>query len=60
MLEKLNSKKNQVQTHIVKHRAKYAAATTAAAFVTLMHQRAKDWNAFLEEHNLTDAFYALD
>ena len=57
MLEKTATKINSVKTHVVTHRAKYAAATTAAAFVTLMHRNAKVLNEFLEEHNLLDEYY---
>lgn len=57
MLEKTCTKINSVKTHVVNNRAKYAAATTAVAFLALIHHNAKALNEFLEEHNLTDAYY---
>ena len=57
MLEKTVSKIESVKTTVVRHRAKIAVVATAATAVYVMHRNAKVLNEFLEEHNLTDAYY---
>lgn len=61
MKNKIVSAKNKINTavvHVHRNRGKYAAATTAAAFLVLMNRNAKVLNEFLEEHNLLDEYYA--
>ena len=65
MRNKLNSAKNRavlVAEHIHHYRGRYAVATTFVATVAMFNKmdRLSDWNAFLEEHNLTDAYYLAD
>lgn len=45
------------KNHVKKHRAKYAAAGTAIAFLALMRHNAKELNAFLEEKGLLEEYY---
>lgn len=42
---------------VADHRVAIAVGMTATAFVLLMMRNAKELNAFLEEHNLTDKYY---
>lgn len=53
MLKKLDSAKN----HVYRNRGKYAALATLVVCAKLQMLSAKQWNEFLEEHNLTDAYY---
>ena len=48
--------KNFVQTHKVA----ITAGLTATAFLILIHRNQKELNKFLEEHNLTEAYYSID
>lgn len=48
---------NATAAHVHRNRGKYAAATTAAAFLALMNRNAKELNAFLAEHDLLDEYY---
>lgn len=45
---------------IKKHRVAVAVGLTATAFVLLMLRNAKQLNAFLEEHGLTDEYYKIE
>lgn len=54
------NKLKTLQNHIYRNRAKYAAATTLAVCVAIRLHSAKEWNAFLEDHNLLDEFYKFD
>ena len=59
--ETKDSVKNRTIDHIRRYRGRYAAATTAVAFYAILTRPAvKQWNEFLEEHNLTDTFYSED
>ena len=49
-----------LRNFIQKHRVAIAIGMTATAFILLMMRNAKVLNAFLEEHNLLDAYYSLE
>ncbi len=53
MRQKLTSLKNVAY----QHRAKIAVAATLSVVVAFELARGKQWNEFLEEHNLTAEFY---
>ena len=42
---------------VSRHRVAIAVGATSAVWITLMVKRGEQWNAFLEEHNLKEAFY---
>lgn len=44
---------------VSKHRVAIAVTITAAVAVKWQMNTAKQWNAFLEDHNLLEEFYAL-
>lgn len=60
MLKKIASTPKKVKTHVIKHRAKYAAAATAAVALKLQFKTANEFNAFLAEKGLLEEYYALD
>jgi len=60
MLEKITSTPKKVKNHVVKHRAKYACAATAAITLRLQMHVAHQFNTFLEEKDLLDEFYFID
>lgn len=55
MKAKLAFLKNFIKTH----RVAITAGVTATAFILLIMRNQKDLNKFLEEHNLTEEFYAI-
>lgn len=57
MLEKTHSKINSAAATIRKHRAKIAVVATATTLIYLNRKRVQQLNEFLEEHDLTDAYY---
>lgn len=59
MLEKTSSKINSTVAVIRKHRAKIAVVTTVTTMLYLDRKRVAQWNEFLTEHNLLDAFYTV-
>ncbi|WKW86824.1 hypothetical protein SEA_CONLEY_38 [Gordonia phage Conley] len=48
----------KAKKHVIKHRAKYAAATTLALCVAAHIYVASAWNEFLDENEMLDEFYA--
>lgn len=42
------------------HRVAIAVGLTATAFILLIMRNQRELNAFLEQHNLLDEFYALE
>lgn len=56
-MSKLAEKAIAVYDHVVRNRAKYAAAGTTVFFAGVLIARARVWNEFLDEHDLTDTFY---
>lgn len=59
MFEKITSVPEKVKNHVVKHRAKYATAATAAVAIKLQMQTAEKFNTFLESKDLLDEFYTI-
>lgn len=57
MLSKITSTPKRVKNHIVKHRAKYASAVTAAGCYYAHKQVVEKWNDFLEEKGLLAEYY---
>lgn len=53
----VKTKLNKVMAHVERNRGKYAMLATASAFVVLMRAQAKQFNAFLADHNLMDEYY---
>jgi hypothetical protein len=60
MFEKITSTPRKVKDHVVKHRAKYAVAATAAVALKLQFRTANQFNTFLEEKGLLEEYYHLD
>ena len=54
----MNTKITTVKNHIHRNRAKYAAAGTLIACLALQREIAKQWNEFLDEHDLKEAYWA--
>lgn len=56
----MKSKIRNLKNHVVRHRAKYAAATagtaTAVVAVKLMLRAGEEWREFAEEHGVIDAW----
>lgn len=44
---------------VQKHKVAIAVGMTATAFVLMMMRNAKQLNAFLEAHGLTDEYYSI-
>lgn len=42
------------------HKVAISVGLTATAFILLIMRNQRELNAFLEEHNLVDAFYAIE
>lgn len=59
MFEKISSSTMKVKNHVVKHRAKYAVAVTAAIALKLQMRTADTFNTFLEEKGLLEEYYSL-
>jgi hypothetical protein len=60
MFEKITSTPRKVKNHVVKHRAKYAVAATAAVALKLQFHTANEFNTFLAEKGLLEEYYHLD
>lgn len=45
---------------VQKHKVAISVGLTAAAFILLIMRNQKQLNSFLEEHNLLDAYYAIE
>lgn len=60
MPEKIKNLKNKTINHVNRNRGKYGivAGSGATLYVLNKLDRVAKWNEFLEEHDLTDAFYS--
>lgn len=60
----MRDKLNSIKVHVHNHRAKYAAGAATLATATVggifVVARAKEWNEFLEEHDLYNQFYQIE
>lgn len=56
----MKNKIRRTRKFISDHKVAFAVTGTSAFWIWMMVNRAGDWNAFLEEHNLLDAYYALE
>jgi hypothetical protein len=60
----MKNKAQRLKNHVSRHRAKYAAASTAVVITTgylkLQMYNAETLNAFLEKHDLLDEYYQMN
>lgn len=45
---------------VADHKVAITVTVTSAVFIVLMMRNSKALNAFLEEHGLTEAYYAIE
>lgn len=58
MYKRVKSKAVSVKNHVIRHRGKYSAGTTALVFLWLMIYRANEWTEFLVEKGIDpDEFF---
>ncbi len=61
MREKISNRTKKVVNHVHRHRGKYAAAVTAAAFMKLSAKTAREFDAFLESKGIDpDEFWFIE
>jgi len=56
-MKKLAAKATSAKNHVIKHRAKYAAATTASVFVAISIRNARCLNEFFAEKGIDPTEY---
>lgn len=47
---------NRIKNHISKHRVKYGVGAAVTGVAVLVVKRAQEWNEFLEEEGVYDAY----
>lgn len=53
----MKTKIQNLRNHIHNHRGAYSSLATTTVFAALLMRNAKILNAFLEEHDLMEAYY---
>lgn len=56
----MNAKLAFLKNFVKNHRVAIAVGVTTTMFLLLMMRNAKELNKFLEEHNLLEAYYAIE